>query len=185
MPYSDRTRFKIHPTVEAGTDRFLAGLVESTLSTLPRIRCLDKAAKDELVTRIVEAIQFHRLGLAPRRPKSSGAGLCKRIFVTNVEAALRRATLPSGNTRDGLLHRVIRALANDFKIDMPQDLIRLVRISRKSRPDEKRHFTTDIPPKSDLAEFSEADLLELRKQRVAYWTSRGRVPPICDQVGFL
>jgi hypothetical protein len=181
MPYSNQTRLRISECVEDGNDRFLAGLVESTLSKLPRIGCLEEAVKDELITRIVEAIQFTRLGVAPRRPESSGAGLNRRIFVTSVEAALRRAALPGGNTRDGLLHAVIRALANDFNIEMPQDLIRLMRKSRKSIPDNERHYTTNRPPKNEMVDLSQADLLDLRKQRVAYWTSRGRVPPICDQ----
>jgi hypothetical protein len=177
MPYSDRTRFRIDPpTVEAGTDTVPADLVESTLLRLPRIGSLDKAVKDELVARIVEAIQFHRLGLAPRRPESFGAGLNRRIFVTSVEAALRRATLPTGNTRDGLLHNVIRALANDFKIEIPQDLIRLVRNSSKSRLDNDRHHTSSRPPESDLVNLSQADLLELRKRRIDYWASRGKSP---------
>ncbi len=181
MPYSNRTRFRIDPAIDAGSNQFLADLVEKTLSKFPRVLCLETAVRDQLVIRIVEAIQFTRLGVAPRRPESSGAGLKRRVFVTSVETALRRAALPVGNTRDGLLHAVIRALANDFNIELPQDLVRLMRTSRKSIPDDERHYTTNRPPKNEMVKLSQADLLNLRKQRVAYWTSRGRVPPICDQ----
>ena len=75
MPYSDRIRFRMEPAIEAGTDRFFARLVESTLSKFPRIACLENAIKDELVMRIAEAIKFHFLGLAPRRPKAWVRGL--------------------------------------------------------------------------------------------------------------
>jgi hypothetical protein len=117
------------------------------LAQFPEIGGLKQAARDELIRGIVEAIQFNHLGLAPRRPESSGAGLSRRIFVVDTEFLLRRAGLRAGNGRDSLLHRVIFALAERFELDVPKDLIRLVRKSRKSRRDDKRHYTTYIPPK--------------------------------------
>jgi hypothetical protein len=153
MPYSDRTRFRIDPAIDAESNQFLAGLVEKTLSKFPRVLCLETAVRGQLVIRIVEAIQFHRLGLAPRRLESSGAGPNRRIFVMSIEAALRRVDLPAGNTRDGLLHEVIRALAVDFNIEMPRDLVQLVRKSRKSKLDEARHCTVYKPIKNERGEL--------------------------------
>jgi hypothetical protein len=153
MPYSDRTRFRIDLTIDAASDQFLAGLVDKTLSKFPRVSCLETAVRGQLVTRIVEAIQFHRLGLAPRRLESSGAGPNRRIFVASIEAAFRRVDLPAGNTRDGLLHGVIRALADDFNIELPQDLVQLVRKSRKSKLDEARHCTNYKPIKDERGEL--------------------------------
>src|SRR5215472_13714468 len=100
MPSWDRTRFRIGECVEPGNDRVLTNLVDATLSQFPEICGLKEAARDELVRTMVEAIQFHRSGFAPKRPESSGAGSNRRIFVTSVEAALRRAALATGNTRN-------------------------------------------------------------------------------------
>jgi hypothetical protein len=71
-----------------------------------------------------------------------------------------------------LLHGVIFALARRFKIDLPQDLIRLVRKSRKSRRDDSRHNTSYRPPKNEVVNLSQVDLLELRKRRIACWVTR-------------
>jgi len=146
MPSSDRTRFRVGESVEPGNDRFLADLVNTTLLRFPEICRLRQTTKDELIAGIVEAIQFKRVGLAPRRFESSGAGPTKLVFANDVEFVLRRAGLPASNTRDGLLHSVIRALADKFNIEMPQDLIRLVAKARRMfKRDGIRHYTTYRP----------------------------------------
>src|SRR5208282_61915 len=143
MPSSDRTRFRIGESVEPGNDSVLAELVNTTLSRFPEILRLEQTIKDELVAGVVEAIQFGRVGLALRRFESSGAGPTKLVFATDIEFVLRRAGLPASNTRDGLMHSVIRALVAEFYIEMPQDLIRLVaKARRKFKRDGIRHYTT-------------------------------------------
>jgi hypothetical protein len=145
MPYAYRTRFRIgrtvHPGSGTGLDGFLTRRAGAVLSQFPQIRGLTPAAKEELIAGVVEAIQFLQVGLTPRRPESSGAGLKKRVFVSDVEFALRRARLPAGNGRDGLLHEAIRALADAFELELPQDLIRIVRSSRRLKRDGARHCT--------------------------------------------
>ena len=64
----------------------------------------------------------------------------------------RFAELDFPDTRGGLLHEMISALANDFNIEMPQDLTRLVRKSRKSKLDEARR-TKYKPIKNELGEL--------------------------------
>src|SRR3984957_19091902 len=182
MPSWDRTRFRIGECIGPRNERSLTKLVDGTLSRFPEIGGLKQAARDKLVQGIVEAIQFNHMGLAPRRSECSGAGLSRRIFVVDVEFVLRRAGLRAGNGRDGLLHGLIFAFARRFEFDITQDLIRLGRKPHKSRREDDRHYTTFRPPKNEMVNLSQADLLDSRKQRVAYWTSRGRAPPICDLI---
>ena len=111
-------------------------LVRATLVDFEELATLPEATREQLVTDLVDAVAYWRVGVKPGKLGLSGKKAALQIFISKVGHALKRAALPVKRWRktyegdggpdpdapESFFFQLIRALGDSFSIPIPRDL---------------------------------------------------------------